>query len=488
VTSSATLVEPAFFTFPDYHRTYGDEVADLAASANYGPDPEQRLILDATFGVDRRGRSAAFEVVIIGSRQNIKTGTLKMAGLGKIFILERRLLIWSTHEFSTTQEAFRDLRQLIESTPHLDRQVKKIWTGNGDEAIELLGGQRIKFKARTKMGGRGLTGDDVFLDEGFALQPAHMGALLPTLAAVEDPQVVVSSSAGLATSDVLRGMRDRGRKGDPRMVYVEWTAEGAECAAEKCTHELDTPGCALDDESNYRRSNPALERRISVEYIRSERRALPPAEFARERLGWWDDPGALVPVFGVGKWEACAVDLKMDPEPGHVEAFGVAVSIDRAWSSIGAAAHRKDRRCHLGAVDRQRGTHWLLHQDPDETWHGRMVELGADHDCEFILDGRGPGSDLIKPAQEAGLRVKVASTEDVIEATAGLFDAVQVKGVTHGGYDELDAAVAGAMFRSIGDRQVLGRKPSLSDISMLEAVNLAHWAADGEHDLLDSIG
>jgi hypothetical protein len=44
------------------------------------------------------------------------------------------------------------------------------------------------------------------------------------------------------------------------------------------------------------------------------------------------------------------------------------------------------------------------------------------------------------------------------------------------------------MFRSIGDRQVFGRKPSLSNIDMLEAVNFAHWAADGEHDLMDSIG
>jgi len=64
------------------------------------------------------------------------------------------------------------------------------------EAIELLGSQRIKFKARTKSGGRGLTGDDVLLDEGFALQPVHMGALQPTMAARPDSQMLVGFERG----------------------------------------------------------------------------------------------------------------------------------------------------------------------------------------------------------------------------------------------------------------------------------------------------
>jgi hypothetical protein len=77
--------------------------------------------------------------------------------------------------------------------------VKRIYNGNGEERIEMNGGARLLFKARTKTGGRGLTGDKVILDEAFALQPGHMGALLPTLSVRPDPQVLYGSSAGLAS-------------------------------------------------------------------------------------------------------------------------------------------------------------------------------------------------------------------------------------------------------------------------------------------------
>src|SRR6266498_5183932 len=95
----------------------------------------------------------------------------------------------------------------------LRRRVKAIHRGNGDEAIELVDDRRVKFKARTQGGGRGLTADKDVLDESMFLLPAHMGALLPTLSARPDPQVLYGGSAGLAKSDVWRAVRDRGRIG-----------------------------------------------------------------------------------------------------------------------------------------------------------------------------------------------------------------------------------------------------------------------------------
>ncbi len=172
---SVTLVEPAYFTFPDFAGSLGPEVADLAGMINFPADPEQELVLDAMFGVDKHGVRTAFEVAVIGARQNIKTGLFKIAALGEAFICEVPLLVWSAHEFPTAQEAFRDLSELIESSPDLDREIKAIYRGNGDESIELLNGCRIKFKARTKSGGKGLSGKRVVLDEAFALQPVHSG-------------------------------------------------------------------------------------------------------------------------------------------------------------------------------------------------------------------------------------------------------------------------------------------------------------------------
>ena len=66
----------------------------------------------------------------------MKTGTLKQGALGWMFLLDRRLIVWSAHEFSTAQEAFRDMLELVEGTPELDRKVKAVHRANGDEAIE----------------------------------------------------------------------------------------------------------------------------------------------------------------------------------------------------------------------------------------------------------------------------------------------------------------------------------------------------------------
>jgi hypothetical protein len=462
VTASATLVRPSHFTHPDYHHTLGPEVSDLADMIGFPPDPEQALVLDAQFGLDRHGRRVAFEVAVIGARQNIKTGLFKIAALGEVFIVEVPLLVWSAHEFSTAQEAFRDLTDLIESSPDLDREVKQIYRGNGEEAIELLNGSRIKFKARTKAGGRGLSGKRVVLDEGFALQSTHMGALLPLLSAQDEPQVWYGSSAGLADSQVLRSIRDRGRKGSPSMVYAEWCAPKGTCIKPACDHEVGTEGCALDDPANWQLANPQMGRRILVETISNERLALPPEEFARERLGWWDEPGRLEHIFGAGKWERCAIPALETP-PATWMAIGVAVSIDRAWTSISAAVPLVNRTL-VGVLWQGRGTSGVV----DE-----VKRLQATYGCPVVIDNHGPGADLIESLKTAGVQVTEMKSAEVFDACAFFYDKVHAGAIAHMSHPELDAAVNGAQRRLVGDRWAIGRKTSTSDVSPLEAAVLA---------------
>lgn len=473
---SATLVEPAYFTFPEFQRTLGDEVADLAEMAGFPADPEQRLVLDAQFGLDRSGRRVAFEVAVIGARQNIKTGLFKIAALGEAFIVETPLLVWSAHEFPTAQEAFRDLSELIESTPDLDREIRHIHRGNGDEAIELLNGCRIKFKARTKSGGRGLSGKRVVLDEAFALQSTHMGALLPMLSAQDEPQVWYGSSAGLADSEVLRGIRDRGRVGSRSMVYIEWCAARGGCLRDGCTHDVGIEGCVLDDEAKWLMANPQLGRRIKLETIRNERLALPPEEFARERLGWWDDPGLLEHIFGAEKWARCAIPAKDEP-PTEGIALGVAVSVDRSWSSISAATPLVGREL-VGVLDRRRGTDWLI---------GETKRLQDKLGCQVGIDSRGPGADLIEPMRAAGVNLRELSTADYLDANAAFYDKVQTGVIAHMTHPELEDAVRGAQRRTVSDRWAVGRRTSAVDVSALEGAIIADHLLRFDYDPLDSV-
>lgn len=482
----SALVKPLYAHRPDFGLTLGPEVCDVATLAGFAPDPEQEYALDAMFALDERGRARFFEVCVICCRQNMKTGLIKQAELGWLYVTKQRLIVHSAHEMSTTKEAFLDLVTLIESTPALSKRLAAgpshgIMRGNGDESIALATGQRIKFKARTNGGGRGLTGDKVVLDEGFALKPEHMGSLLPTLSARPDPQVIVGSSAGLSKSETLRGMRDRGRAGSsPKQLYLEWAVPEDACESQTCEHELGTPGCALDDLDLLKLANPALDRRITRDYIVAERQALPVAEFGRERAGWWDEDEDAVALFGSGAWEAIGVKPGKSSIAG-TPTFGIAVTVGETHACIGAAGQNKRGQWHLEPIEHKRGTSWVVK---------RAKKLHRKHGGSFVVAAKGPAAALIDELEAEGVPVIRAALSDEQDACAQLFDDVREGRAVHMHYAELDTAVAGAKKRDIGDRWVLTRKSDLGlDITPLEAVNLAKWGAQQEldYDPLDSI-
>lgn len=446
--------------------------------AGLEPDPEQQLALDMLFALKDDGwNAAAFEFAFIAARQNGKTGLFKMAALGWLFVTDQRLVVWSAHEMSTTKEAFMDLAALIEGCAPLRKRLAPgpsngIYRGNGDEAIHLASGQRIKFKARTNGGGRGLTGDKVILDEAMFLKPSQMGSLLPTLSARPDPQVVYGASAGKADSEVLRGVRDRGRAGnDPRLAYLEFCAPEDVCEDENCSHAVGVAGCALDDLEFVRCANPALGRRISVDYVRAERRALPPEEYARERLGWWDKPDvADQPLITVDMWSKLvdAGSVPVDPV-----AFGVYVNIARTQAAIGVAGRREDGRFHVGVVPAVRGKQ--ISSLPGTSWIADRVKELFDEwsPCAVVIDGHSAAASLITVIEELRVPVVATNATDMAKACGSFYDAVVEDNIRHQGAAPLSRSVTAGKKRELVDAWAWDRKDRSSDITQLVAVTLA---------------
>lgn len=459
--TAALLTEPAHRWIPPYSETLGPEVAEICTMAGFAPDPEQQLALDAIFALRPDGKSALFETAVVVPRQNMKTGLFKMCALGWLFVTGQRLIIWSAHEFSTSQEAHRDLKELLEGTPQLLKRVKRIYEGNGDESIELHSGQRVKFRARTKTGGRGLTGDKIVLDEAFALMPGHIGSLMPTLSVVPDAQIVYGSSAGLATSDVLRRIRDRGRAGgDPRLGYLEWCDDlPGECALGKaCTHAVGTPGCRMDDRARWHRANPQLGRRLPLERMESFRTSMPPQEFGREELGWWDEPaGSAGAAINPDRWAALA-----DPkaERGRAPVFAVATAPDRAWTAIAVGWRRDDGAIQVSLtkageqLDYRPGAAWVKDRVAElrQRWAGRVLTNTA-------------AKGLIDDADEPG-------EAEQAQADNALADAVEAGTVRHGNEPALNTAVRASRWKPSGNTRVLDEKGP-TDISPLVAAALA---------------
>lgn len=451
----------------------GVEAVQLAELAGITLDPEQEAAVHAVLAEKADGTWAAFEAAIIEARQNGKTVDLQVIALHALFLEELvRLIVWTAHLFRTTQEAFRDLDAIIGGTPELARRVKRVSRANGEEGFELKNGRRLNFLARSKTGGRGLSGDKNLLDEAFALEPAHMGALLPTLSARPNPQVVYASSGGLVSSEILRGVRDRGRAGgDPTLVYVEWAAAPGECASPQCVHTVGSEGCVLDDEERWRQANPALGRRITIEYLRAERRALPPEEFARERLTWWDEPAAGGDGIPIELWAQRAnrkarleerVALSFDVSPGFRSA---------AIAACGGPLH---------IPYHEAGTSWLI---------PALVELDEKHHpIGVAIDPAAPAGALIPDLERAGFTIRSKSNpdgklvliegRDATQACEAFLAGVVDGSLVHRDEAALNRAVEDAGRRVSGDSWKWSRANSDGDISPLVSATNARflWA------------
>lgn len=478
------LVWPDFYTRPAYSETIGPEVVDLAVMAGLPPYPEQALLLDDIFAVDPvdANRSAVFGAGVVAARQQLKTGLLKQAALGWLFLEQVPLVIWSAHEFSTTLEAQQDLIALIDGCSDLSREVAKVTVAAGENAIILKSGSRIRFKARTSGGGRGLTGDKIILDEAFALRPMHMGALLPTLIQVPDPQVVYASSAGLLKSDVLRGVRDRGRvypDGDPlaradRTMYAEWGSEKRPCESESCSHRPGVEGCALDDRELLEKACFVSHRNDRMGVIDSLRLELPPEEFAREVLVWWDDPigdGA----FDLDAWNALRVEAV---RPEGVPCFAVDVSPGQEWAAIVSAMPNGERvqvevTSHDGVMDHRPGVGWL---------RARINEIRQSHDVPFLFQAGGGFEALVPELEEDGAQLVRVPRSGVAAACGHLFELFKSGRLAHLGQDELFDAVRVARQKQIGDSAFVWVRDGLADLAPLYGASLAVWAVSTGRD------
>lgn len=440
-----TMTAPAYRTCPPYSKTYGPEVADLAKSVGLVLDEVQCALVDDWFSV--RAASDDWNITegaVICCRQNIKTVALEAAVLAKLFVFADPLITWTAHKYDTAQEAFLDLKAYVDNFDHLRRVVKSVSIAKGDESIELVTGERLQFLARTSHGGRGMSGDTLVLDEALKLQDSHMGALIPTLSARRGAQILYGSSAGDADAAVLRSIRDRGRAGEGRLAYTEFCAPDVDCELPDCSHRPDTPGCALDREDLLYAANPALSLpdRLQLEFIQqTERRAMPPAEFARERLGWWDDPAEkTLAAFPEGAWERQADPASSMP---NRPTLAIAMAPDRSIVTVAAAGLREDGALHVEVVRHGRPGDWLA---PD------VKEIATRHNALVVVHPGHAAGSLIPELEAQKVRVHTISTGDYVQACGAFYDAVLAHRLFYPApQPELDDAVHRATRKTYGE-------------------------------------
>lgn len=457
---------------PEHVGTYGDEVADLAASAGLHLDPEQRLVIDAMYAHDERGRLVATEVGGAAPRQNLKTFVGKAASLADLVLFDEPEALWTAHLRGTSDKTFEELRDLFDNFDHLRRLVHSIPDSDGEKAIVLrrpgvgLPHPRLDFATRSERGGRGLSGRRVTFDEALFLKPTMTAAMIPILSAQSLSgmvQVRYLGSPGLLSSAVWRAVRDRGRAGTARrLAWLEWGAPFKPCEVDDCEHAIGAPGCALGDPELVRAANLAIGRRMSLDFVMTtEREGMTPQDYMRERLGWWEDPPEGGGVLDLAAWRALSIGTVADPK---APILGIEVALDRSRATIGAA-WRVDGKPHVEIVDGQRGVEWVV---------PRIAELKPSYGVRTVaLDGGTEAASLIPGLEGLGLKVEKLGGQERAAACGGFYDLATAASLSHNGDPAIADAIAAARWKDVGEgARAFSRRRSAGSIAELYAVVL----------------
>lgn len=397
------------------------------------------------------GRWAAPEFGVLCPRQNGKTHLLAARIIAGLFVFDEPLITYTAQSFKTALEVFRLVDQSVAVCADTARRVRTTRWSHGEEQIELHSGARFKIMARTRSSGRGFAGSTVILDEALELRDdAAIGALMPTLSAQDNPQLIYSSSAGDPGSVVLANARKRALDAsDPGLGWIEYAAD---------------TDAEIGDPAVWAEANPAFGDLIRPETIERELLALTPERFRQERLGVWamDATRGVIPVEPWVKARQPSGDV---PAPGSL-ALAFDVSPGREFGAVVAAWQRGDGRTHVRVSRYAPGDGWLV---------DTIRDLCSVNGCPVAVDDAGPGRDIADALERAGVAVHRINRRDYVAASAALLSAVTNGLLTHQGDPALDAAAAAAGTQRVGEAWMWSRRGEV-DVSALSAATLAYWS------------
>ena len=493
---------PRISSIPPRHSdAAGRECVEFSESVGFEFDPWQSWTLTESLGTRKDGTWAAKEVAEVLSRQNGKNATVEARELYGLFELSEPLIIHTAHEFKASNEHFLRLKDRISNCDALGRRIKSVITSHGEEAVllrpapALIFGSRAKlvrktvaprlrFLARSRGSGRSFTCNCLVWDEAMILTEEQVGASMPTMSAVPNPQLWYLASAGYPDSTQLASVRRRGIRGDDdRLAYFEWSIRPHSeiCARDERTGRRSNQFIVCrdhddrDDPASWAKANPALGYRISAEHVKWELGSMPEDAFNVERLGaghWPTDEEGWIAV-SEDQWNACETQVL----GGTVTpvCFAVDVTPDLTAACISVAWQRPSDGIIIVEIPQgcfRPGTGWVV---PELLrLRKKWKPLG------IAVPKTAPASALADHLEREGVDLlKVTSSEEA-QAFTLMITAIRDKQLGQLGPDEapyLRSAVARAETRDIGDgMRGWSRKNTAADITPLTSATLACWA------------
>ena len=433
-------------------------------------DEWQQLCVDSILGVDNAGNYVTSVFALCTPRQNGKNTVAEAVVL--FALVNGWKVLWTAHQVRTTKKAHRRLSAIFEDPKNTDlnRLVKRIRHGSGEESIELANGGTVEFLSRSRQGARGFDGLSLLvMDEMQETCEEEMAALTATLAASNSghrltlmlgtpPYVGAPAEVFKRYRTACMAASERGEQ--THNGWYEWSIDTE-----------DPANIDVNNEDLWFYANPALNLRLTLDFTREEAKILSHETFLQERLGYWSRPTEerLDLAIDPALWDSCASDEEK-PGDGKI-AYGVKFTPDGSELALAGAIIPHDgteARITLLAVEPTgNGLTWLAN------WLNERYKKAS---C-VVIDGKtGSGLlvDKIKPVWTMKGTVIKPTATDMTTAASTLINELKEKSVTwYRLQEELRDSALTSVKRNIGGGFGFGG----SNAAPIEAVSLALWGA-----------
>ena len=298
-------------------------------------------------------------VLFLISRQNGKTVLSEVIASFFLNVLQVDSVFGTSLSLDKAEEVWEAVVLDQETIPSLQRDLQRVGRTNGSKKLVLTGLRQYKVGAPTRRAGRGDSNDLVMLDEVREQRDWETwAASVASTNAKPNGLVVCFSNAGDPDSVVLRTLREKAisiingtAAGDyggdvdaATLGLFEWSAED---------------GAATDDLEQLAQANPALGYGYLTERaLMSNRQTFPETKFRSECM--CQQVATILPQpFPDGAWDG-GTDPGSRIMPEAPLYFGIDLSNDRRWTSIGVCGLRDDGQWHIEVVARRIGTEWAI--------------------------------------------------------------------------------------------------------------------------------
>ena len=409
------------------HTSRGYSVCDLAELVGEPLLPWQRFAVIHGLETVPGGQFRFRVILILVARQNGKSHLKRMVSLWRLYVDGARLVLGVAQDVSLAREQWSYALDTIHASPDLASELDQVRRVNGDEWFRLSSGGRYKIAASNRKAGRGLSIDELNIDE---LREQRnwdaWSALSKTTMARPRAQIWAMSNAGDDESVVLNQLRDAALSGrDPSIGLFEWSAPD---------------GCELDDTAAWCAANPGLGITVSEAAIRTAITTDPPNVFRTEvlcqRVAWLDGAVDLL------AWNDCSDPSgTMDALRGRLAAcFDMAP--DGAHCTLAVAGLLDDGRPRVEVVKAWKTSDQARAELAELRDRVKWQAFGW-----FPTGPAGALAPLINtwPEQEPLTGMRVA------ELCQGLADLTRARRIVHPADPLLDAHIGGANKLPSGD-------------------------------------